>query len=122
VAVVPTIEITGSAAVLPDLPTSPGGDLVENTRNRTLIVLRNASGAPRTVTIDPQQTPTRPPDPPKRVYPEAATPSLVKVIPAGALFVLWALPAAYNDVNGKVHLTYDDTTNLTLSALVINTL
>lgn len=123
-AVIPTVEISGVLNITASETGAGGGgggtsDLVDNIRNRTLIFVRNASGAPRTVTITPQQTPTRPENP-DHTFPAEATPNLVKVIADGAFACFWGIPSSYNDVNGKVHLSYDNAAGLTIAAVIIN--
>lgn len=81
---------------------------IDNTRNRTLILVTNISGGDRTVTITCQH-PSRPDDYPSEQWPAQAASDIVKVIPDGGTAVFYGLPNAYNNDQGKLELSYDDT-------------
>ena len=117
--------VDGLVSVIGTAPANPGGGgpgttLIENTRNRTLVVLQNTSGSTRTVSIFAQQAKTRPADPGVFSFPAQDTLTIVRAIPAGAIDAFWAFPAAYNDSNGKVKISYDDTGGMLVGATVID--
>lgn len=85
-----------------------GGDSFVND-GYTFLYIKNASGAPITVTVDAPGTTG--PD-----QANAFDPDLVKSIPAGGERTIGPFvdKARFNDVNGRVNLSYSGVTTLTV--------
>lgn len=87
---------------------SAGGDTFDND-GRTIIVVKNGSGAPITVTFD-SLTPSN--------YGTDVNPAAA--IPAGATYFFGPLdPNRFNDANGRVGVSYSGVTSLTVDSFRI---
>jgi len=92
---------------------SAGGDAVLNLAGDVFLHVKNGDTASHTVTIAAQDT--------SEVVPGFGAMSKANVqvsMPAGGERFIGPFPrAAFNDANGKVQITYDAVTNLTIAAL-----
>lgn len=95
--------------------TGAGSDLIDNTRNRTLVIIKNGGLGSTTVTIS-KQTSTRPSDGPIGTYPAEAVTDIVKTIAPGASAWWYGLPNGYNDASGKLHIAYSEIEDVEVSA------
>lgn len=87
-----------------------GGDSFAN-NGLTVFVVNNASGAGITVTFDD-------PNSPNPGSASAFNPDVAVVVGAGARRTIGPFPAfRFNDVNGRVNVTYSGVTTLTVMAL-----
>lgn len=93
--------------------TAGGGDTVDNSSGKTLLILKNANAASRTVAVTAVTT-TRPAS---GSFPAQTVSNLSVVVPAGGTTVIGPIPAAYNTTAGLLQLTYSATTDLTIAAI-----
>lgn len=89
------------------------GNNVDNSDGKTILVVRNASGASINVTVAVQVA--NPPASPQ--YGFITKSNIVLAVAAGAQAVLGPLPAAvYNDSTGKLQITFSAAASVTLGA------
>lgn len=93
----------------------PGSDLIDNTRNRTLILIKNNSASSRAVTIAKQRN-SRPDDFPSEQWPTGTLSNITKTLTAGQLGVFFGIPNSYNDADGKLHISYDEIADVLIQA------
>lgn len=106
-------NITKAGLAASFVSAAAGGDaFVNDNTERTVLHVKNSNGATRDVTITAQRTSVS--------VPGAGTvtvPNIVVTIPATTGDVeIGPFPEAYNDVNGKVQVTYSAVAGLTVAA------
>jgi len=87
-----------------------GGDQFANPRGNALLYVKNGSGAPITVTFAAQTT-ARPAEGP---FPSMTVANNAVAVAAGGERLIGPVPAAFNDGNGNVQITYSGVTSLTV--------
>lgn len=92
---------------------SAGGDSVANLRGDVLLRITNGGGAPITCTVAAQLT-SRQGD---GVYPTQTVANNVITIANGVTRIAGPFPAAFNDGNGNLQLTWSATSSVTFDAL-----
>ena len=102
------ISITeSSAGVSGDKSTNPDG--------KTVFIVKNGSGSSINVTVSEQMADRADPN-----YGILVKSNVVKAVAAGAIAVIGPFPpAAFNDSNGDVNITYSATTPVTVAAIRI---
>lgn len=95
-----------------------GGDKFTNPNDeRTYVRVKNGGASPITVTVAPVA--------PNSVKQAGATPGPVSLpnysvpVPASGDITIGPFPAAYNDADGNVNLTYSGVTSVTVAAIRI---
>lgn len=91
-----------------------GGDSFDN-NGLVLLHVKNGSGAPITVTVDDPNTPN--PGNATQFNPDVA----IAVPAAGDRLIGPFPPFRFNDVNGRVNLTYSGVTSLTVGVIRVRT-
>ena len=91
------------------------GDLVQNNKLRTVVLVKNGSGAPINVTVAAVQT-QRPAD---GNFPAQTVADQVVSVAAGATAALGPFPAAFNNSSGQLAVSYSATTTVTVAALEV---
>lgn len=96
-------------------PASAGGsgDQFANLRGTAMLYVKNGSGASINVTLAAQTT-ARPAD---GIYPAQTVGNQVVAVAAGAEKIIGPIPAAFNDGNGNVQVTYSSATSVTVAVI-----
>lgn len=104
---------TQAAGLTPTLvAASSGGDAFVND-GQTVLVVENSNAATRTLTVAPVITSVQ-----KDGAGTLSVPSMVNTIAATTgRAILGPFPAAYNDANGKVNITYSANAGVTIAAV-----
>lgn len=92
---------------------SAGGDSVANQRLNTTLWVINGSGGSINVTVAAQVT-TRGGD---ATYPAQTVSNVVVAVGAGAQKLIGPFPAAYNDGNGNLQVTWSATSSVSFHAI-----
>jgi hypothetical protein len=95
-----------------------GGDVASNADGSTLLIVKNASASPMTVTVAATDTTSRDSN-----VGFVAQASVAKAIAAGATAILGPFsPAGFNNSSGQLAITYSLETSVTLAAVRIHKL
>lgn len=89
------------------------GDTAPNPNGNLLLEVVNGSGGSITATIAAVQT-SRPAEGP---YPAMTVANIAVAVGAGATKLIGPIPAAYNDSNGNIAITYSSATSVTVKAI-----
>jgi FtsP/CotA-like multicopper oxidase with cupredoxin domain len=92
---------------------SIGGDEVANPSGKVVLRVANAGASPITVTIEQGDYPVRPAD---GTYPAMELAAQTVAVPAGGARLIGPIPPAYNDSDGMVQITYDESADVTIEA------
>ena len=100
------ISITESSAGV-------SGDKATNPDGKTVFIVKNGSGSSINVTVAEQMSDRTDPN-----FGILTKSNVVKAVAAGAIAVIGPFPpAAFNDANGDVNITYSATTSVTVGAM-----
>lgn len=105
-----------SGSTLTPASASAGGDQFANLRGSALLYVKNGSGGSINVTLTAQTT-ARPAD---NQFPAQTLGNNVVAVAAGAEKIIGPIPAAFNDGNGNVQVTYSSATTVTVAAIQPN--
>lgn len=89
------------------------GDTAPNPNGNLILEVANGSGGSITATITAVQT-TRPAEGP---YPKQTVADIAVAVGAGATKIIGPIPAAYNDANGNIAISYSATASVTVKAI-----
>lgn len=90
-----------------------GGDSVVNPRGDVMLLVTNGAGAPINVTLAAGANPTRAAD---GTFPAMTLANQVIAVTNGQSRLIGPIPAAFNDANGLVQITYSSATSVTIAA------
>lgn len=89
------------------------GDTAPNPRGNLLLEVANASGGAITVTVAAVQT-SRPAEGP---FPSMTVGNISVSVPNNGNKLIGPIPAAYNDANGSIAISYSGTSSVTVKAI-----
>lgn len=102
-----------SGALLALTAAAGGGDQFANLRGNAYFVINNGGGGSINVTFAAQQTAI----PAQGINPPIILANNVVAVAAGAQKIIGPIPAAFNDGNGNVQVTYSGVTTVTVGVL-----
>lgn len=114
----PVQKVSQTAAAPSFVAADATGHSIASNNGSVLLYFRNANAGARNITIAPTQNVRAGND----QFPQVTIPNKVINVPPGEDRVFGPIPACYNDINGRVPMTFDLTTDLTVAALQLDPL